>query len=190
MTKWHSTMNNLLAQKYIVNLCVKYHLLLHLSSPFDITTITQRVHYGRYGHHLEEVLLVVLPSLPTKMAKNPSEGYVRPRPIPSNCKYKYSDFVEPVYESDKVLREEIGQLCCRATHCIRLKDTTHAENDNLYNIFALYARQDCEFMRRWLKFFMMTVYPRNFEVAGHHCLMPKGLTLDIWADSIEDGQKD
>ena len=36
---------------------------------------------------------------------------------------------------------------------------------------------------------MMTVYPRNFEVAGHHCLTPKGLTLDIWVDGIEDGWK-
>ena len=97
--------------------------------------------------------------------------------------------MEPVYETDKVLKEEIEQLCCRATHCVRLKVTTHAENNNLYNIFALYAGQDCKFMRRWLKFFMMTVYPRNFEAASHHCLMPKGLTLDIWAGGIEDGRK-
>ena len=178
-------MNNLLAQKkYIINLCVKYHFLLHWGSPFDITTIKQRVHYGRYGHHLEEVLLVVLPSLPTKMSKNLSEGYVRPRPIPLNCKYKYSDFVDPVYETHKIPKEEIDQLCCRATHCVRLKVTTHAENDNLYNIFALYAGQDCKCMRRWLKFFMTTVYPRNFEVAGHHCLTPKELTLDIWVDGM------
>ena len=97
--------------------------------------------------------------------------------------------MDPVYETDKIPKEELDQLCCRATHCVRLKVTTHAENDNLYNIFALYAGQDCEFMRRCLKFFMTTVYPRNFEVAGHHCLMPKGLTLDIWADGIENGWK-
>ena len=36
---------------------------------------------------------------------------------------------------------------------------------------------------------MLTVYPKNFEVAGHYCLLPKGLMLDIWADSIEDGRK-
>ena len=123
------------------------------------------------------------------MPKDPSQVYVRPQPIPSNCKYKYSNFVDPVYETDKVPKEEIDQLSCRTTHCIRLKVTTHAENDNLYNIFALYAGQDCKFMRRWLKFFMMTVYPRNFEVAGHHCLTPKGLILDIWVDGIEDGWK-
>ena len=123
------------------------------------------------------------------MSKEPSEVYVRPRPIPLNCKYRYSDFVDPVYETDKVPKEEVDHLSCRATHCVRLKVTDHAENDNLYNIFALYAGQDCDFMRRWLKFFMMTVYPKNFEVAGHYCLMPKGLTLNIWADSIEDGRK-
>ena len=135
------------------------------------------------------VLLVVLLSLLIKMSKNLSEGYARPRPIPSNCKYKYSDFVDPVYETNKIPKEEIDQLCCRATHYVRLKVTSHAENDNLYNIFALYAGQDCEFTRRWLKFFMTTVYPKNFEVAGHHCLRPKGFTLDIWVDGIEDGRK-
>ena len=66
---------------------------------------------------------------------------------------------------------------------------THQENDNLYNIFAMYTGQDCGFIRWWLKFFMLTVYPKNFEIAGHYCLAPKGLTLDIWADSIEDGRK-
>ena len=59
----------------------------------------------------------------------------------------------------------------------------------LYNIFALYSGQNCEFIRRWLKFFMTTVYPKNFETTGHYCLEPKGLTLNLWVDSIEDGQK-
>ena len=125
----------------------EWHLPLHSSSLFDITTDAQWVHYGRYMRHLEEDLLVALPSLP-KMAKEPSEVYVRPWPIPSNCKYKYSDFVDPVYETDKVPKEEMDRLSCRATHCVRLKVTNHVENDNLYNIFALYAGQDCEFMRR------------------------------------------
>ena len=118
-----------------------------------------------------------------------NERIIRPQPIPSNSKYKYCDFVVPVYETDKISKEELNQICCRTTHCVRLKATTHAENDNLYNVFALHAGQDCDFIRRWLKFFMTTVYPKNFEVAGHHCLMPKGLSLDSWANSIEDGQK-
>ena len=36
---------------------------------------------------------------------------------------------------------------------------------------------------------MTTVYPKNFGAAGRYCLEPKGLTLDIWADGIEDGWK-
>ena len=36
---------------------------------------------------------------------------------------------------------------------------------------------------------MTTVYPKNFETAGYYCLEPKGLTLDLWVDSIEDGWK-
>ena len=74
-------------------------------------------------------------------------------------------------------------------HCVRLKITEYKENDNLYNIFALYSEQDCDFIRRWLEFFMMMVYPKNFECAGYHCLTAKGLTLDTWSDSIEDGWK-
>ena len=75
----------------------------------------------------------------SKMLKESSQGYIRPWPIPSNCNYKYSDFVDPVYETDKVPKEEMECLSCRATHCVRLKVTDHAENDNLYNIFALYS---------------------------------------------------
>ena len=123
------------------------------------------------------------------MAEMAKLDCIRARPIPSNCKYKYTDFVEPVYESDKVTKEEMNQLSCRVTHSVRLKVTSHQENDNLYNIFAMHTGQDCGFIRQWLKFFMMTIYPKNFEIAGHYCLVPKGLTLDIWADSIEDGQK-
>ena len=113
------------------------------------------------------------------MPKKLSQGYIRPWPIPSNSKYKYSDFVDPVYETDKVPKDEMEHLSCRATHCVRLKVTDHAENNNLYNIFALYSGQNCEFIRRWLKFFMTTVYPKNFETAGHYCLEPKGLTVDL-----------
>ena len=63
-----------------------------------------------------------------------NERIIRPRPIPSNSKYKYCDFVVPVYETDKISKEELNQICCRTTHCVRLKATTHAENDNLYNV--------------------------------------------------------
>ena len=146
------------------------------------------MHYGNSRCHLGENSLVVL-TFASKMPKESSQGYIRQRPIPSNCKYKYSDFVDPVYETDKVPKEEMECLSCKATHCIRLKVTDHAENDNLYNIFALYSGQDCEFIRRWLKFFMTTVYPKNFETAGHYCLDPHGLTLDIWVDGIEDRWK-
>ena len=124
------------------------------------------------------------------MPKQSRLNLIRPRPILSNCKYKYCDFVEPVHEMDRVLKKDIEMLSCRLTHFVRLKVTEHKENDNLYNIFALYSGQDCDFIRRWLKFFMMTVYPKNFKCAGYHCLTPKGLTLDLWSDSIEDGWKD
>ena len=36
---------------------------------------------------------------------------------------------------------------------------------------------------------MMEVYKKNFESAGSQILIPKGLSLDLWAESIEDGRK-
>ena len=123
------------------------------------------------------------------MPKLNKSNPIRPRPIPSNCKFKYCDFVEPVHEMDRVLKKDIKMLSCQTTNCVRLKITEHKENDNLYNTFALYSRQDCGFIRKWLKFFMTIVYYKNFECAGYHCLTPEGLTLDLWADSIEDGWK-
>ena len=123
------------------------------------------------------------------MSKQSKLNLIRPRPIPSNCKYKYCDFMEPVHEMDRVLKKDMEMLSCQTMHCVRLKITEHKENDNLYNIFALYTGQDCDFIRRWLKIFMTTVYPKDFECAGYHCLTPKGLTLDLWSDSIKDGQK-
>ena len=82
-----------------------------------------------------------------KMPKLKSSGSVRPKPIPSNCKYKYCDFMEPVYETQRVSKKEVETLCCQVMHCIRLKHMEHKENDNLYNIFSLHAGQDCNFIR-------------------------------------------
>ena len=76
------------------------------------------------------------------MPKKFSQGFIRLWPIPSNSKYKYSDFVDPVYETDKVPKDEMEHLSCRATHCVRFKVTDHVENDNLYNIFTLYSGQN------------------------------------------------
>ena len=94
--------------------------LLHTISPLTITTKIYWVHYANSRHHLGENLLVVL-TFASKILKELSQGYIRLRPIPSNCKDKYRDFVDPVYETDKVPKEEMECLSCRATHCVRLK---------------------------------------------------------------------
>ena len=74
-------------------------------------------------------------------------------------------------------KSEVENLCCQLTHCIRLKQVEHEEEDILYNIFVLHAGQDCEFMCRWLKFFMTEVYKKNFASAGFDYLKSKGLNL-------------
>ena len=43
------------------------------------------------------------------MSKKMNERIIRLRPIPSNSKYKYCDFVVPVYETDKISKEELNQ---------------------------------------------------------------------------------
>ena len=123
------------------------------------------------------------------MPKLRKAGLVWPKPIPSNCKYKYCDYVDPVYKTEKVVKLEVEKLCCCKTHCVRLRFREHEENDKMYNIFALHAGQDCAFMRRLLKFFMTDVTKRNFESAGCKCLSAKGLSLDSWSESIEDSWK-
>ena len=73
------------------------------------------------------------------MPKESSQGHIRPRPIASNCKYKYSDFVDPVYETDKVPKEEMERLSCRATHCVRLKLQT-MQKMTICTIYLLYTQ--------------------------------------------------
>ena len=98
-----------------------------------------------------------------KMSKLRNSGLIRPQPIPSNCKYKYCDFVKMVYETQHVDKSEVEHLCCQLTHCVRLKEVDHEEEDILYNIFMLHAGQNCEFMHWWLKVFMTEVYKKNCQ---------------------------
>ena len=114
------------------------------------------------------------------MPKLRTSGKVRTCKIPSNCEYPFTDIFQPVFETQKVQKEAIEHLCCR----LKLKHTEHDDGDILYNIFAINAGQNCEFIRRWLYHFMMEVYPKNFAGIGSSYLQSKGLSLQEWAAGI------
>ena len=118
------------------------------------------------------------------MPKLRTSGKVRARKIPSNCEYPFTDIFQPVYETQKVQKEAIEHLCCRLTHCVKLKHLEHEDGDILYNIFAINAGQDCEFIRRWLYHFMVEVFPKNFAGIGSSYFQSKGLSFQEWAAGI------
>ena len=118
------------------------------------------------------------------MPKLRTSGKVRARKIPSNCEYPFIDIFQPVYETQKVQKEAIEHLCCRLTHCVKLKHVEHEDGDILYNIFAINIGQDCEFIRRWLYHFMVEVFPKNFAGIGSTYFQSKGLSFQQWAAGI------
>ena len=118
------------------------------------------------------------------MPKLRTSGKVKARKIPSNCEYPFTDIFQPVFEAQKVQKEVIEHLCCRLTHCVKLKHVEHDDGDILYNIFAINAGQNCEFIRRWLYHFMVEVYPKNFAGIGSSYFLSKGLSFQEWAAGI------
>ena len=118
------------------------------------------------------------------MPKLRTSRKVRARKIPSNCEYPFTDIFQPVFETQKVQKEAIEHLCCRLTHCVKLKHVEHDDGDILYNIFAINAGQNCEFIRRWLHHFMVEVYPKNFAGIGSSYFQSKGLNFQEWAAGI------
>ena len=98
--------------------------------------------YRRFGSHLEKVhhhhhASCLAVKIPTK------------HPVP------YCDIVRPILETQRIQREEISTLVCRDTHVIKTRSMKHRENDNLHAIFATLISQSPQFIRNWLKSFML-----------------------------------
>ena len=75
----------------------------------------------------------------------------RPKLIPTNSKWVYSTSFKTVYESERLKKEELVQLSCRRTHCVRLQHADFKE-DAIHTIFARQQGQSENFMRKWLHF--------------------------------------
>ena len=108
--------------------------------------------------------------------------------IPSaNC-WRYMLNFQHVPETAKVRKEDVVQLQCRSTHCVRLQQQDHSETDGLYGIYGNRVGQSPGFMREWLHYLITVVYKVHFRQIGFTYLAKKGLDLDLWAESIKDGR--
>ena len=108
--------------------------------------------------------------------------------IPTKNPHRYAKQVEPIYEVHKVLRNEMVELSCRSTHCIKVRSSRVLENDKLYKLFRNFTNKDIKFMRQWLKLFAIS-NQRNLEQRAGHYLASKGLAFENWTSSITDGMK-
>ena len=67
-------------------------------------------------------------------------------------------------------------------------DQSINENDMLYHYFVLLCAQDWKFMRTWLHLFVR-LHKQYFNTLASTYLKCKGLSLDNWLDSVQDGCK-
>ena len=107
--------------------------------------------------------------------------------IPCNNPYKFCKSVEPIMERDKISREEMVSLLCWATHQIKPRSLRIHENDNLYAIYSPHIKQDIDFLRKWLKTFVIS-NRAHFEECASKYLQSKGMSLDIWMDTLCEGR--
>ena len=71
-------------------------------------------------------------------------------------------------ERDKISREEMVSLLCRATHQIKPRSLRIPENDNVYAIYSPHIKQDIDFLRKWLKTFVISNHAHFEECASEY----------------------
>ena len=82
----------------------------------------------------------------------------------------------------------IVSLPCRATHQVYPCSVTVKENDALYDIFTKRAGRSTNFMREWLKLFVI-MHKAALAQKAKGYFKQKGLDVNTWAESIVDGRK-
>ena len=108
--------------------------------------------------------------------------------IESRNLWKYVEVLTPIYEVHKVMRDEIVRLSCRSNHEVSPVTKGVDENDMLYHFFVELCWQDMKFMRTWLHLFVR-LHKKYFNNISKTYLTRKGLSLDNWLDSVQDGRK-
>ena len=112
----------------------------------------------------------------------------RCKKIPTNNPVPYCDIVRPILETQKMCREEVSVLECRQTHEIKPRSVRNKENDNLYAIFVPLISQMPQFIRKWLKTFMLT-HESIMTEKGRFYLSTKKLLYTQWLEAVDDGRK-
>ena len=108
--------------------------------------------------------------------------------IPNNNPHIYSGEIKPILESQRVKKEGMISLPCRATHRVHPRSVSVKENDALYDIFAKRVGRTTNFMREWLKLFVIMHKTALAQKAKGYFEL-KGLDITTWAESIVDGRK-
>ena len=108
--------------------------------------------------------------------------------IPSNNPHKYRSMVEPILETQRVNKEGIVNLSCRATHRVSLRFVKIKEDDAMYDIYARQIDHPVSFVREWLKLFVL-MHRVQFVRKADKYLKSKGLSVELWSDNIMDGWK-
>ena len=122
-----------------------------------------------------------------KMPKRKSKDGTSKRDIPSNNPYKYCSTVEPILETH-VTKEGLISLPCRATHKVSPHSVKIKENDALYDIYTRCMNRSISFVREWLKVFVL-MHKVQLAKKAKQYLKLKGLSIDMWSESITDGHK-
>ena len=58
--------------------------------------------------------------------------------IPCKYPHKYADSVDPIYEIHKISQNELSELSCWVTHCVKAYSTKVPENYILYNFYEIH----------------------------------------------------
>ena len=66
--------------------------------------------------------------------------------IPNNNPHTYSGEIKPILETQRVKKEGMISLPCRATHRVHPRSVTVKENDALYDIFTKKVGRTTNFM--------------------------------------------
>ena len=123
-----------------------------------------------------------------KMPKRKGKIGAFKKDIPSNNPHKYCSMDEPILETQRVNKEGIVNLSCTATHRVSPRFVKVKEDDAMYDIYARRIHHSVSFVREWLKLFVL-MHRVHFARKADKYLKSKGPSVELWSDSIMDGQK-
>ena len=96
--------------------------------------------------------------------------------------------LDPIYEHQHITRDEMVELPCRSMHRIQPRSVKIQEDDNLYAIYAPHINKPVMLMSEWLKCSALS-NSALFNKCANNYLKSKGMTLEVWIDTIREGRK-